>query len=335
MKPLFLFFVLTVFCISIKAQSTCQSSHPLFSFNESAKPEKIYQLGASPQIDFLRNIKKADEFLAAIKSNRNSKKYQKDIDELDKVLKIIGFSNGLDDKNFNQGALTYETIPYGTVGNLGANSEKYSLSILLPYNINGISAWKIKSPNNCSVYIFTKCGNLFFPKPTTICDKECPCREVAINISSERIHLDISSPAIKDTIINYYYMCFNPPAKQKAPQPQQPQQQNQQQRRSNNWRKERSCVLLYSDTTIVNSFTSIAKSFDLSVEELKTVQICNDTTISVKVKISAEQASSETFTPNRFENTSLGKIIVKSSHKIIITKYESVNKKVFKKIINK
>ena len=325
MKKIIPFFILFLTTVLTKAQNICQSSHPLFSFNENAKPKPIHELGSSPQIDFLRNLHTPNQFIKAIKQNRNSKKYKKDIKELNEILTLIGFQKGLDDPDFTETSLSYDKIPYGTVGNLGDNAEHYEYSILLPNNINGIMGWKIKSPSNCFVFVFTKCGNLFYPKPNIICpEKPCPCREVTLNINTTSDHVDVTSTQTQDTIINSYYICY----KGKVSQRQQ-QQRGKSLRSSNNTEE---CILLYADTTIVNSFNSIAVSYDISASMIKTLEICKDTTIDITLNLNERQASSEHNDRNHFINKSVSKTVIKNQHSIIIRSEEFVGKKTFQNL---
>jgi hypothetical protein len=176
------------------AQQKCTSSYKLFKFPSTGKPKEIHELGSAPQFDFLRYVKTADGFIYAINHNK-TKAYKKDYDELNVILKEIGFSGGVDDPQFNTSALMFDTIPYGSIGNLGNDQEKYEYAILMP-DKKSITGWKITSPTGCFVYVLTICGNAFYPK--NICGN-APCPVVTVNVFTDSVHVVCETPKIKKT----------------------------------------------------------------------------------------------------------------------------------------
>ena len=186
----------------------CSSSHPLFAFPLGNNPVEVHELGASPQFDFLKGIGSTSEFFTALQKNRNTTKYKKDYEELARLLNEIGFSNGLDDSAFTEQSLNYEFIKYGTIGNLGTNAGNYIYSILLPKDVKGVPGWKLSSPSGCYIYIFTKCGNAFYPQ--VVNKRDTCCNSVTVKtlekVDTLRISTSKTKRLIKIELYAYYLM---------------------------------------------------------------------------------------------------------------------------------
>ena len=156
------FLSLLALCIYLNmyGQSNCDSQLPLYRFTENKSPLELKSLGSSPQFEFLREIKSKEAFFESIRKNRKFLKYDKELVELIKLLHSIGFKKGIDDKDFNEAALEFQIIEKGTLGNTGNHFHQYKLIRLL----DNEPSWKITSPTGCYFYIFTKCGNAFYPQ---------------------------------------------------------------------------------------------------------------------------------------------------------------------------
>lgn len=171
------------------AQNQCSLSHIVFNAPTGRNPQPIRSLGNNPQIKCLQNITNKLAFYNAIQNCKGKFEYKTDFEELNDIFKDIGFSDGINDPNFTVNSLNYETIPYNSKGMLGYKKNKkigYQYVVLVPENHTGVEGWKVTSTTGCYVYIFTKCGNAFFPQ------NECPkcppcdtCHNVSIEVPSD------------------------------------------------------------------------------------------------------------------------------------------------------
>ena len=184
MKTSISVFLLVLF--SYKAHPQCNLSNSFFNFSNNWTPKVIRNLGSSPQIDFLRQVKSADAFIAILKSNLKNERFKNDINELNSRLIDIGFEMGANDPNFNSSRLSLEKLPFGIKGNLGSNSGRYEY-VELELEENQCWAWKIRSTSGCFFYIFLKCGNLFYPNGTPT--DECPsCPKVTFEVKEGKFN---------------------------------------------------------------------------------------------------------------------------------------------------
>lgn len=188
---LFLFLVITG--STVLAQKKCHSSHVLFSSPSGSLPQQIRSLGNNPQIKCLRNIHNKQQFLNAVKSCLGKDIYKQDLDELNELLQQIGFSNGAAD--LTEDNLSYETIPYGTRGMLGYKKNKqigYLYAELVPQGHAGVKGWKVTGPDGCFLYIFTACGNAFYP------EQPCPgCPTVNISTPGDEVKIECEAKTRK------------------------------------------------------------------------------------------------------------------------------------------
>ncbi|QEC44304.1 hypothetical protein [Pseudobacter ginsenosidimutans] len=168
------------------AQKKCNSSHVLFSPPSGTLPQPIKSLGNNPQIKCLRNVRTKQQFLNAIKTCLSKEIYKQDLDELNELLQQIGLSNGTAD--LTEENLNFGTIPFGTRGMLGYKKNKqigYLYAELVPEGQEGVKGWKITGPDGCFLYIFTACGNAFYP------EQPCPgCPTVNISTPADEVKIE-------------------------------------------------------------------------------------------------------------------------------------------------
>ena len=137
---------------------------PLFQPIEDSIPKLILNLGASPQFDQLRFVNDPTTILERIKTYE-SRGTQADVEELNNLLKCIGYEDGIKDARLTESALQRERFFRGTMGMLGNNRHEYEFSLISNDANKGIiEAWKINGVNpDQFFYIMSDCGNAFFP----------------------------------------------------------------------------------------------------------------------------------------------------------------------------
>jgi hypothetical protein len=323
MMKLILSSLLAMVSSQIIAQNRCDLAHVVFHSPKGKRPQPIMNLGNNPQIKCLRGITDSHSFFNSLKTCLTKDIYKADFTELDDIFKQIGFKNGLSDENFTEQNLKYETIPYGTKGMLGFKKDKkigYVYAQLVPQNHGGVQGWKVSGPTGCYIYIFTKCGNAFYPQSDC---PECPCIDVQLDIRTDEKHIDIQSGKVQDTVItNYFVYCIKKITRQTQ------RQQGKSLRTSS---RSKVFGLLYTDTTIVNGFSSTAVSYNISTAYTESLKVCKDTTVDLKLKLIAKQASSEQHDNDHFVNNEIPdkKIITRTGHKIIIRAEQLVDDKAF------
>ena len=291
MKLLFTF-ILTIFCSSLFAQTQCDLTHVLFHPPAGRNPQPIRSLGNNPQIRCLRGITDTQNFFEALRNCLTKDIYKTDFDELDEIFKQIGFPKGLVDNNFTEESLSYETIPYGAKGMLGFKKDKkigYVYAELVPENHVGVKGWKVTAPTGCFVYIFTTCGNAFYPEQPC---PPCPsfnCPNVTINSTGDTAKVECKVTPVKKQITIEIWICLRREQKQ-----EQWQQQQQQQQYSGKEDKFRSFVLTTS-LIEVEECNGVSSNYQFIVPSFSTTNvICKDTTINIPIKIQQSGASSTT-----------------------------------------
>lgn len=308
MRNLFIFLVCFL-TSNVFGQNTCNTDYALFNFDGKTNPKEINELGTSPQMDFLRKIKDPKIFIQAVFQNRkNPSKYKRDIEELDKVLKLIGFQNGINDEKLNENAIEYLTISGGTIGNLGSNSNSYKYSKLK--NPKGYPAWKITSPTGCYFYIFTKCGNLFYPK------NDCPpcptvkCPTVTINYSADSKEINCVSQVYKKEVKIYVY-AFHIYTKKQIVEEYQGKSGL---RRIKRIVQVKDSILVNQNTMQIDVCNNENSHYEVSIEQSQVKEnICKDTTIDLPVKLKLKglvDAVSSTKQSDKELNSQSDKIIM-------------------------
>lgn len=286
---LLLTFILTIFCSSLFAQNQCNLTHVLFQPPVGRNPQLIRSLGSNPQIKCLRGITDTQNFFEALRTCLTNDIYKDDFNELDEIFKQIGFTNGLVDNNFTEESLSYETIAYGTKGMLGYKKNKkigYIYAELVPENHVGIKGWKVTGPTGCFVYIFTTCGNAFYPEQPC---PPCPssnCPNVTIASKGDTAELVCKVTPVKKEITIQIWICLYRETKQ------QQQQQLQQQQTSKKVDKFTS-FLLTTSSIEVEECNAVNSNYQFIVSPFSTSSvICKDTTINIPITIQQKGASS-------------------------------------------
>lgn len=223
MKQAILWMLLTACVATVHAQKPCPQDHRIFNFPEGARMNVITKksFGRGPQFRFLIGITDKNKMVTELKKRTNWKDYKPDSIELEKLLRSIGFTNGLHDESLTADRLEYTHIPYSTIGNLGGKSKQrgieYSYVIMLvKETTKGIKAWKITSPTGCFLYFFTKCGNAFYPKSDT-CPPKDTCYEVTVKAYTDT--LKITPPVVRKLrkiTVCVYELCQGQPIEKAA-----------------------------------------------------------------------------------------------------------------------
>jgi hypothetical protein len=289
--------ILILLGLNLFAQSQCDLKHMLFHPPAGRIPQPIKSLGNNPQIKCLRGITDTQNFFEALRTCLTKDIYKADYEELDEMLKQIGFTNGIVDNNFTEGSLSYETIPYGTKGMLGYKKDKkigYVYAELVPENHNGIKGWKVTAPSGCFVYIFTTCGNAFYPEQPCLPCPDCP--NVTITSDGDTTEIACKVTPTKKQITVEVWICLH--TKTKQGQPQQQQQQQQQQQSSGKVDKFKPFLLTTSKMDI-EECTGFSTNYKFIVAPFSTTNvICRDTTINIPLNIQQTGSSSTIAEPN-------------------------------------
>jgi hypothetical protein len=206
-KLLFLIPLVALNTISF-AQKYCSKDHPIYNMDNLSSPKNVYRLGSDPEFPFLRNLSSSRQVLAAMKSRENSKKYPRQMKELNKMLVEIGFDNGVQDVTLS--SISEYNVSPGTTGNMGDGHFSYSYVKLegsRPYK-----AWRISSGSKCDVSFFSSCGNAFYPfgaenSGTYTGNKPCKDVEVNVNTDPKEVTIDETKHATKKTYIYYKKGC--------------------------------------------------------------------------------------------------------------------------------
>ncbi|MEM6628330.1 MAG: hypothetical protein AAF694_01605 [Bacteroidota bacterium] len=137
---------------------------PLFRPIEDSIPKLILNLGASPQFDLLRSLDDPETMLNRIKGYE-SRGTKADVEELNNLLKCIGYTNGITDERLTEASLAKQRFYRGTMGMLGNNRHEYEFSLISnDANKGVIEAWKIMGVDTTDYFfIMSDCGNAFFP----------------------------------------------------------------------------------------------------------------------------------------------------------------------------
>ena len=301
MKTLLLLSALALASLSSAyAQSQCAPNHPLFAVNPNTRPERITVLGTAPQIDFLRGITTSEGMISALQANRHSKKYARDIQELSKVLTLIGFANGLDDAALTAASFKSENLPFGQIGNIGSDDQSYKKVILEPASMKGVPAWRITSPTGCFVYVFTKCGNFFYPdQGQTNC-----CREVEVSLVSQAAQsVTCEAQSIKKQVAYCIEVYYLKRVKIKGGKGSKGGSQDKYEEQGESVR------IGLSDLITIDAPSNMSRTFTaaLAQQEAQKLTICQDgpVTLPVSLKITQSAQSSISSTSDVAEATPL------------------------------
>jgi hypothetical protein len=174
------------------SQSACSQKSTLFQFDAQMKPRVFTEkLGNHPQFPFLQQVNGVvtrAAFLDAVKDPRNRKKYKKEFDVFNELLKEIGFAKGYRDLKLGNVENLY--VNPGTIGNLGFfNKENGYIYVRLNpagEGDDGVAAWRVTGPEGCYFYILHTCGNAFFANNPGGAGSGC-CREVTVKVQTDTL----------------------------------------------------------------------------------------------------------------------------------------------------
>lgn len=247
-------------------------------------------MGNNPQMKCLRGITDTQNFFEALRTCLTKDIYKADYNELNEIFKQIGFTNGLVDNSFTEESLSYETIPYGTKGMLGYKKDKkigYVYAELVPENHTGVKGWKVTAPTGCFVYIFTTCGNAFYPEQPCPPCPNVKCPNVTITSTGDTAKVECKITPVKKQITIEVWICLRREQKQQ-------QQQQQQQQYFGKEDKFRS-FLLTTSSMEVDECNAVNSNYQFIVAPFTTSNvICKDTTINIPINIQQTEASSTT-----------------------------------------
>ncbi len=170
------------------------SDNTLYKFDNTSSAKEVRKLGSAPEFPFLRNLTSSRQVYNAIKSHNNAK--------LNDLLMQIGYENGA--KDLQPSDITEAWVPVGTEGNMGSRGYTYSY-YRLAGNASEFKAWKI-TPNEGSnakpLYLFSKCGNAFYPNGT-----RTACISVPVNVTPDmkQVNLPASGSEVTTTDKVYVY----------------------------------------------------------------------------------------------------------------------------------
>ena len=191
------------------AQNNCTKDHPIYKTDNTSSPKAVYRLGSNPEFPFLQNLSTRQQVLAAMQSKENAKKYPRQMKELNKMLKEIGFSNGVQDVTLS--AVSSYNVSPGTTGNMGDGHLNYSYSRL--EGTKPHKAWKITSGEDCNVSFLAACGNAFYPFGTESANAysgyKPKCTDIPVSVSADakKITVDATKLVTKKTYVYYKRGC--------------------------------------------------------------------------------------------------------------------------------
>lgn len=189
--------------VSLSFAQTKNNKGHAYKIHKSGSTTTVYNLGANPEFVFLRNLTTPEQVLAALNSDRNKKKYPRQMKEINRLLKNAGFTNGI--KDVTLANISEETVPPGTTGTMGNGGLRYGKARMAG---KPKKAWKITSDDGRSVSFFSRCGNAFYADNfgAEKSNSYTGCKEVPVNISPESKEITIDNvPLTHSTKKTYVY----------------------------------------------------------------------------------------------------------------------------------
>ena len=159
MKKIFALLFIAVIGHVSYAQTNCANAHRIFALPQDKTPAVITRLGASPQFETLRHVRDLDVYFKNLKALANNPKHR---DEINTLFRAIGYKGGVADPAFTRDKIEAATIPFGAIGNLGDGKHNYVYALLALKGQKNILCTRIKSANNCNLYIMDERGNAFY-----------------------------------------------------------------------------------------------------------------------------------------------------------------------------
>ena len=148
----------------VAAASVCNCSgnaESIFNIPAGKVAKKLARLGTNPEFARYGKLhgKTPAEFLAFLKGRYTTSAVDKAF--LDRITKAMGYTNGFGD--LTEAAITEQTLPIGTKGNLGWGAAHNTGYDELPDAEIDRQAFKIASNGGCDLYFMKTCGNHMFP----------------------------------------------------------------------------------------------------------------------------------------------------------------------------
>jgi hypothetical protein len=146
--------------------------------------EKINQQGTAPKVvtnlshdqqfgpmTDLKTSKDVEDKLRALANENKSGNRA----EINRLLKTIGYTDGINDKRFNAAAIEIINYEGGVAAVMGGGSHQYMFSEISTERYKNLRGFKIKSLNDeCDLTIIDVCGNaLYCPQPLNCKTYEC------------------------------------------------------------------------------------------------------------------------------------------------------------------
>jgi hypothetical protein len=285
-----LFLFLIISGSTVLAQKKCNSNHVLFSSPSGSIPQQIRSLGNNPQIKCLRNIHNKQQFLNAVKSCLSKEIYKQDQEELNELLQQIGLSNGAADLTENN--LNYESIPYGTRGMLGYKKNKqigYLYAELIPEGHAGVKGWKVTGPDGCFLYIFTACGNAFYP------EQPCPgCPTISITTPGEEVKIECEAKTRKKELIIEVVLVRSKKVRLQQEQKAAPRRMLM----------PVDSMILHRETRSMEEADGVKTNYTIKLAPYTFSQeICTDTSINIPLKLEKQETAAATLTSGSSSET--------------------------------
>ena len=144
--------------------------------NGGEAPEVVRSLAHNQQFGPMTDVKTADELMARLKSLHKENK-SGNRKEIDRLLKTIGYTNGLSDDRFTTDQVTVVNYEGGVAAVMGGGEHQYMFSEISTENYDNLRGFQIKSLNEeCDLTIIDVCGNaLYCPQPMNCRTIECGC----------------------------------------------------------------------------------------------------------------------------------------------------------------
>jgi len=142
----------------------------------SSDAPKVVNLNHDQQFGPMTDLKTTDEVYNRVQSLHKANK-DGNRRELDRLLKTVGYTNGVNDERFSAAAITIIDYKGGVAARMGNNDHQYMFSEIATPTYDNLRGFQIKSLNDeCDLVIIDVCGNaLYCPEPINCKTVECGC----------------------------------------------------------------------------------------------------------------------------------------------------------------
>ena len=129
-------------------------------------PVKVSTLSHNQQFGSMVDLKTSDAVYSKLKSLHAENKSGNRV-ELDRLLKTIGYTDGIKDSRFSASSISIVKYESGVAAVMGGGEHQYMYSEMSTENFEGLRGFTIKSLNSeCDITIIDVCGNaLYCPQP--------------------------------------------------------------------------------------------------------------------------------------------------------------------------